>query len=566
MICIDPKRRTLLPTNIPKLWLIFIVWIFPVWSDSLCLHSDSRSLHSELLGGSMIQAAEIQVPLDATTINAAIALAVDGDEIVVSPGSWNEAIDFAGKQIVIRSTAGPEVTTISGTLDNPVVRFTSGESALAHLDGFTIRGGGGVLINGVRKGGGIYIIDSSPRISNCIVMENQATIGAGIAIDGGNVTPIELDQVEVSQNQALDAGGGIAVIGSTSGISLVDCLILQNHADIVAGAIYSESSNLQLQSCQLIENNTDLLAGGVWLYQESGATFLDCEIAQNVTAVTGGGLVVSDYSRVTLDHCRIHDNVGGANGGGVLIDSGDGTETQVLRFCVFYGNSASASGANLGVSLNVASILLERCTFGPPAAGAVANITVNNSIPNILTIDSCIIVGGGPQPVQVLPGSTNAFFSCIEGLATSSIFSFDCIDEDPLFVDVSAGNLALELGSACIDGGNPALPFDPDGSAPDMGALGPEGVGSFRRGDVDASSTANLADAVQVLALLFIPGSAQIECMDAADANDDGSVNITDAIKILDYLFVSNTPLPAPSDVCGEDPTDDAITCGLICP
>ncbi|MBT7104317.1 MAG: hypothetical protein HN940_08455, partial [Planctomycetes bacterium] len=103
MICIDPKRRTLLPTNIPKLWLIFIVWIFPVWSDSLCLHSDSRSLHSELLGGSMIQAAEIQVPLDATTINAAIALAVDGDEIVVSPGSWNEAIDFAGKQIVIRS-------------------------------------------------------------------------------------------------------------------------------------------------------------------------------------------------------------------------------------------------------------------------------------------------------------------------------------------------------------------------------------------------------------------------------------------------------------------------------
>ncbi|MDE0961135.1 MAG: right-handed parallel beta-helix repeat-containing protein, partial [Planctomycetota bacterium] len=518
------------------------------------------------LAGSPLQAVDIQVPLDAPTINAAISLAVDGDEIIVSPGIWNEALDFAGKRIEIRSEAGPEFTTIDGSLDNPVVRFVSGESELAHLNGFTIRGGGGVLVNGVRKGGGIYIIDSSPRISNCIVLENQAAVGAGLAIDGGNVTPIQLDQVEFSQNQAVDSGGGIAITGSNAGVSLVNCLIQNNHADIVGGALYCESSNLQLQSCQIVGNNTDLLAGGIWIYQNSDATFLNCEIAENVTAVTGGGMVVSDFSRVTLDHCLIRDNEGGTSGGGVLMDSGDGSDAQVFRFCVFYGNSASASGANLGVSLNTASILLERCTFGPPAPGVVANITVNNSIPNILTIDSCIIVGGGPQPIQVLPGSTNAFFSCIEGLATSSIFSFDCIDEDPQFVDASSGNLALGPGSACIDGGNPALPVDSDGSSADMGALGPTGAGDFRRGDVDASSSTNLADAIQLLALLFIPGSAPIDCLDAADVDDDGSINITDAIRILDHLFVSGTAFPAPSDVCGVDPTDDTLDCGLICP
>ena len=519
-----------------------------------------------LSAGSAVLAVDIFVPADVPTISGAISIAVDGDQIIVSPGTWNEAIDLAGKEIVIRSQDGPDVTIISGTLDNPVVRINSGETELTVLDGFTIRGGGGILLNGVRKGGGIYINDASPRITNCIIEENQATVGAGIAIDGGNPSILVLEQVVVRMNTALDSGGGLALTGSSTGISMTECTLEQNHANIVAGGLYCEASSIELQSCLILDNTSDLLGGGIWLYSQSEAVFQDCEIAGNTTVVTGGGLIVSDLSRVTLDHCLVRNNIGGTSGGGMLIDSGDSGETQVLRFCVFHGNSAMSSGANLGVSVNQVDIYLERCTFGPPAANSPLNITINNNNPEVVEIDSCIVVGGSLQAIQAQPGSTVAFYSCIEGLANSGVTPIACIDEDPLFIDPAAGNLALGAGSGCIDSGNPALPADADGSPADMGALGPDGVGYFRRGDADASSTANLADAVQILAMLFIPGSDVVGCEDAADCNDDGTLNITDAVLLLDYLFVTGTPLPEPVGACGGDPTADSLDCSSACP
>ena len=519
-----------------------------------------------LSAGPGVLAVDIFVPADVPTISGAISIAVDGDQIIVSPGTWNEAIDLAGKEIVIRSQDGPVVTIISGTLDNPVVRINSGETELTVLDGFTIRGGGGILLNGVRKGGGIYINDASPRITNCIIEENQATVGAGIAIDGGNPSTLVLEQVVVRMNTALDSGGGLALTGSSTGISMTECTLEQNHANIVAGGLYCEASSIELQSCLILDNTSDLLGGGIWLYSQSEAVFQDCEIAGNTTVVTGGGLIVSDLSRVTLDHCLVRNNIGGTSGGGMLIDSGDSGETQVLRFCVFYGNSAMSSGANLGVSVNQVDIYLERCTFGPPAANSPLNITINNNNPEVVEINSCIVVGGSLQAIQAQPGSTVAFYSCIEGLANSGVTPIACIDEDPLFIDPAAGNLALGAGSGCIDSGNPALPADADGSPADMGALGPDGVGYFRRGDADASSTANLADAVQILAMLFIPGSDVVGCEDAADCNDDGTLNITDAVLLLDYLFVTGTPLPEPVSACGGDPTADSLDCSSACP
>lgn len=43
------------------------------------------------------------------------------------------------------------------------------------------------------------------------------------------------------------------------------------------------------------------------------------------------------------------------------------------------------------------------------------------------------------------------------------------INVDPLFVDTSVYDLILTLNSECIDGGNPNLPHDPDGSIADIG-------------------------------------------------------------------------------------------------
>ena len=56
----------------------------------------------------------IYVPDDYPTIQGTIDAAVNGDEIIVRPGTYVEKIDFVGKAITVMSKQGAAVTTIDG--------------------------------------------------------------------------------------------------------------------------------------------------------------------------------------------------------------------------------------------------------------------------------------------------------------------------------------------------------------------------------------------------------------------------------------------------------------------
>ncbi|MCH8970343.1 MAG: plasmid stabilization protein, partial [Planctomycetes bacterium] len=49
----------------------------------------------------------IHVPADYPTIQAAIYAAASGDEIIVAPGVYNEALYISGIEITLRSSEGP---------------------------------------------------------------------------------------------------------------------------------------------------------------------------------------------------------------------------------------------------------------------------------------------------------------------------------------------------------------------------------------------------------------------------------------------------------------------------
>lgn len=80
----------------------------------------------------------------------------------------------------------------------------------------------------------------------------------------------------------------------------------------------------------------------------------------------------------------------------------------------------------------------------------------------------------------------------------------------------------------------------------------------FIRGDVDSSSTANLVDAVYILAFLFQSGPDPV-CIDAADVDDEGSIGIADAITLLTFIFGGGQVIPIPYPSPGLDPTPDAL-------
>lgn len=143
-----------------------------------------------LLVSTFALAAEISVPSQFAAIQSAIDASQDGDAIIVQPGIYRENIDFRGKAILLTSTdplnrSVVSVTIIDGDLKGSVVTFNSGESRDSILSGFTIRGGSGTPIGGMRYGGGIYIGEGcSPTILHNVISGNTADIGGAIYIHG----------------------------------------------------------------------------------------------------------------------------------------------------------------------------------------------------------------------------------------------------------------------------------------------------------------------------------------------------------------------------------------------
>ena len=86
----------------------------------------------------------IHVPKEVETIQEAIEQAQGDDVVLVAPGQYNEAINFNGKAITLKSTDGAAVTVLDvWRLDDSIVKCISGEGQSTILDVFTITGGTG---------------------------------------------------------------------------------------------------------------------------------------------------------------------------------------------------------------------------------------------------------------------------------------------------------------------------------------------------------------------------------------------------------------------------------------
>jgi hypothetical protein len=156
----------------------------------------------------------INVPADSATIQGGINLALNGDTVLVQPGTYLGGINFNGKNIVVGSltlTTGDKSyisqTIIDGGWINVI--FENGEDTTAVLCGFTIT-------NGVGNGGacqdplclpwvgGIQCEFSSPTLLNLLVIGNNG----GVALIGGSA---KLADVTITGN----TGVGLAISANT---------------------------------------------------------------------------------------------------------------------------------------------------------------------------------------------------------------------------------------------------------------------------------------------------------------------------------------------------------------
>jgi parallel beta-helix repeat protein len=195
-------------------------------------------------------------------IQDAIDDAINSDEIVVNRGTYQENIDFIGKNLTVRSTdpndpAMVAVTVLDGAGQGPVVTFSNGESSECLLSGLTIIDGNSL------EGGGIYCMMSSPTISRCVVRGNQAD----------------------------DYGGGMfSYLGAPM---LANCAFVGNSA-AYGGAVYAEESSPMLANCIFINNTADLDGGGMYYYYDCSPTLSNCTFTMN-SATNGKALACDSF-------------------------------------------------------------------------------------------------------------------------------------------------------------------------------------------------------------------------------------------------------------------------------
>ncbi len=189
---------------------------------------------------SLVFADVINVPTENhPSIYAGIAGAINGDTVLVQPGTYIENINFNGKLITVASlfltTQDPTYissTSIDGDATASVVIFESGEDSTAILCGFTIT-------NGLAfDGGGIYCDNSSPKLENLSIIENSVNIRGGGIYCNNSSGPI-LQKVIIANNIAYDNGGGI-YFSNSSGPILQNVTIANNISYNNGGGIYCD--------------------------------------------------------------------------------------------------------------------------------------------------------------------------------------------------------------------------------------------------------------------------------------------------------------------------------------
>lgn len=126
------------------------------------------------------------------TIQHGINSTVDGDTVLVAPGTYFENINFNGKDIVVGSLfllSGDEdhisTTMVDGNQDGSVVTFNHYETSDAKLVGLTLQNGNGTPVTNKIKGGGIYCYVAYPTLENLIIRNNGyigdlEQLGAGV--------------------------------------------------------------------------------------------------------------------------------------------------------------------------------------------------------------------------------------------------------------------------------------------------------------------------------------------------------------------------------------------------
>ena len=291
---------------------------------------------------------------DHALIANAVGASSSGDTIKISPGTYYELIDTAGKGIELTAQSGLGSVIIDGGGTHPLVICTSGETSATVFQDLVLQNGADA------NGGAIRIGGSSPRFIGCLIQDNYATNnGGGVWMDGSNTV---FEHCRFLNNEAGGQGGGAYANGSAP--VFLDCQFEQSMAGGTAGpggpgdggGACVESCQARFERCLFGDNSAASMGGGL-AGNNTVVDLAECTFKAN-QADHGAGVGL-EQGRIHSEKCTFIDNQTATNGGGFWIgDQADGT---------LVGNLFASNVANFGGAVHTyvcsGTLLVDDCDF-----------------------------------------------------------------------------------------------------------------------------------------------------------------------------------------------------------
>lgn len=252
----------------------------------------------------------INVPDDYTTIQAAIDAAIDGDHVVLEPGTYIEHdIWMFEKEITIRSKDPHDeniraLTVIDGwnygSWGEPIFEIYGCDTTTI-ISGVTMRGGKSDYA------GAIHVADSSGvSVRECNIIYCQAASGGGISV--GPNSSIIVDDCKLMFNEA-DTGAAISISRTDfpTICRIQNCIISQNYGANEEGILKSDRP-VEIRNCIISDNRWSDWGGTITL-NGPGHRLINCTIVGNRGSRGSTGAVYLDYiSEADIRNCIIREN------------------------------------------------------------------------------------------------------------------------------------------------------------------------------------------------------------------------------------------------------------------